>query len=167
MRTDDENNALMSIVDKHINDAVITTDSDRYRCTSYEAALQMAKEAYDLAKSPPPEERLSRTKPDGYAVLLDDKASSPAGHWFVGIWLSEDAAQNVASKGKQGARVVPMFFAPPLEAAADGWIFSADLVLPPGAPVEPGARLYTFDQRGLWYYDLPSLPVSTPQGETE
>lgn len=57
------------------------------------------------------------TEPDGYAVLLDDPnvAGTPGGcgYWYVGAYRTEAVAKNVAERGKQGARVVPMFFTPP------------------------------------------------------
>ena len=49
------------------------------------------------------------TTPDGYAVLIDDKASSPTGWWFCGIWIAKDVAEQYASK-QPGSRVVPMSF---------------------------------------------------------
>lgn len=49
--------------------------------------------------------------PDGYAVLMDDKASAPKGFWFCGIWNSLESAEIYAAKVK-GVRIVPMSFAP-------------------------------------------------------
>lgn len=54
----------------------------------------------------------TEAEPDGYAVILDDKASAPKGFWFVGCYTTKEAAASVAMKGKQGGMVVPIYFAP-------------------------------------------------------
>jgi hypothetical protein len=46
------------------------------------------------------------------------------------------------------------------EAEQPKWHFgNPDDDLPPGAPVEDGVTIYTFDDRGTWLYDLPPLPT--------
>lgn len=49
-------------------------------------------------------------KPDGYAVVLDDK-SSPAGYWFAYAYIDVATAEKAASLTK--GRVAPIYFAPP------------------------------------------------------
>lgn len=61
-------------------------------------------------------------EPDGYAVLLDDpKGNTPGGcgYWYVGAYRTEAVAKDVAERGKQGARVVPMYFAPTAQSAIE------------------------------------------------
>lgn len=46
------------------------------------------------------------------------------------------------------------------DAPADaGWMFAGRAEdLPPGPPAAPGTKLYAFDARGTWTYNLPVLP---------
>jgi len=56
---------------------------------------------------PHPEEGRSA---DGFAVVMDDKASAPKGYWFVGVWNDLDTAENIAAKQGKGVRIEPMCF---------------------------------------------------------
>lgn len=58
-----------------------------------------------------PEE--TATAPDGYAVVIDDKASAPAGYWFTGCYVTKGTADAVRDSTKS-SRVVPIrFLCPP------------------------------------------------------
>lgn len=50
-------------------------------------------------------------KPDGYAVVMDDKASAPRGYWFVACYTDRWLADQVAEKTK--SRVETIQFAAP------------------------------------------------------
>jgi hypothetical protein len=94
---------------EHNNDAA-RADYERRKPLAWERARELL-----AGVSPPsPEPAL---EPDGYAVLLDDPnvdgTPGGCGYWYVGAYRTEAVAKNVAERGKQGARVVPMYFAPP------------------------------------------------------
>ena len=76
-----------------------------------ESDAEFAQQVRDMDK--PLSASLPSSEPDGYAVLLDDKASSPKGYWFVGCYISKEAAADVVMKGKQGGMVVPIYFEAP------------------------------------------------------
>jgi hypothetical protein len=48
-------------------------------------------------------------EPDGYAVLIDDKASSPKGYWFAYAYIDRGTAEKSAAVTK--GRVEPIYFA--------------------------------------------------------
>lgn len=62
---------------------------------------------------------------DGYAVVIDDKDSAPAGYWFVSTFTARDLAESVA-KGQKGARVVPVYFGSPSAIQPMGYIVAMD-----------------------------------------
>lgn len=49
---------------------------------------------------------------DGFAVVMEDKASSPRGFWFVGAWLDRATADAICAKHGKGCEVKPFSFAP-------------------------------------------------------
>ena len=62
----------------------------------------------------------STIEPNGFAVLLDDKTSSPAGFWFVGCYTQRKMAEQVQRKAAASGRIVPVFFnAAPQPSTAD------------------------------------------------
>lgn len=63
-------------------------------------------------------------EPDGYAVLLDDKASSPKGYWFAYAYIGQAEAER--SAGVVKGRVAPIFFAPSPREARDALIPSSE-----------------------------------------
>lgn len=102
------------------------------------------------------ESALSATQPsdpDGYAVVLDDKASSPRGYWFAYAYIDEDTAAKTAEQVK--GRVQPIFFAPAsttqhrldrelLQEAFD--LFSED-----AKAQETGADAWAWKERAHWH----------------
>jgi hypothetical protein len=52
---------------------------------------------------------LTKSKPDGYAVLIDDK-SSPVGFWFAYAYIDRETAEETAKITK--GRVQPIYFKP-------------------------------------------------------
>lgn len=48
--------------------------------------------------------------------------------------------------------------------AHEGWMYAGRAEdLPEGPPVKPGTKLYAFDARGTWTYNLPPLPQNSEQ----
>lgn len=83
-------------------------------------------------------ELTAKRDPDGYATLLDDKGRAPP-YWYVGAYHTRAVAEDVARRGNQGARVVPIYFAPPAgdvideiaaerqrQVSAEGWSAAHD-----------------------------------------
>lgn len=48
--------------------------------------------------------------PDGYAVILSDKKSSPTGFWFAGAFIERESAEKVAAGNGKRATIKPFYF---------------------------------------------------------
>lgn len=83
--------------------------AEDYPTLAFDLRHTAAATARKLNYAPP--SSIAAREPDGYAVLLDDKTSAPNGFWFIGCYITKETADAVATKGKQGARVVPIYFA--------------------------------------------------------
>lgn len=75
-----------------------------------ERMLQDAHDEIERLRSSAANAARVASEPDGYAVIMDDKASSPRGFWFVGAWLDKATAEDVRSKHGKGTRVEPIYF---------------------------------------------------------
>jgi hypothetical protein len=76
-----------------------------------------------------------------------------------------DAAPDAgATSGREVPAAAPVAAPLPEEKQIGEWLWWGRAeMLPDGPPVKPGTKLYAFDTRGTWTFNLPPLPQGEPR----